>query len=77
MNITIIGTGYVGLVNGACMAFQGANVTCIDKDKEKIDGLKNGKIPIYENQLEPMVKYCIENGRLSFIHSCSCWMANH
>ena len=66
MNITIIGTGYVGLVNGTCMAFQGANVTCIDKDEEKIDGLKNGKIPIYENQLEPMVKYCVKNGRLSF-----------
>ena len=54
MKITIIGTGYVGLVNGVCMSYQGADVTCIDIDKEKIDRLSRGESPIYEELLEPM-----------------------
>lgn len=66
MNITVIGTGYVGLVNGACMATNGANVTCIDIDKEKIDKLNNGELPIYEELLEPMVKFGLTTGRLKF-----------
>lgn len=66
MNITIIGTGYVGLVNGACMATNGAYVTCIDIDKEKIDKLNNGELPIYEQLLEPMVKFGLTTGRLRF-----------
>ena len=66
MNITVIGTGYVGLVNGACMATNGAHVTCIDIDKEKIDKLNNGELPIYEELLEPMVKFGLTTGRLKF-----------
>ena len=66
MRITIIGTGYVGLVNGACMAYKGADVTCIDVDERKIDGLKNGIIPIYEENLENIIKESVKEGRLHF-----------
>ena len=48
MNITMIGTGYVGLVTGTCLAEVGHNVTCVDIDQNKIDMLKNGRSPIYE-----------------------------
>ena len=65
MNITIIGTGYVGLVNGACFAMNGAHVTCVDIDKEKIANLQKGVLPIYEELLEPMVHYGIQTGKLS------------
>ena len=66
MNITIIGTGYVGLVNGACMAANGANVTCVDVDEKKISGLRVGVIPIYEQGLEAMVKYGTARHKLHF-----------
>ncbi|MDC6389780.1 UDP-glucose/GDP-mannose dehydrogenase family protein [Maribacter sp. PR1] len=66
MNLTVIGTGYVGLVSGTCFAEMGNNVTCIDVDKKKIDALKNGTIPIYEPGLEPMVKRNIESDTLHF-----------
>ncbi|MDY6793060.1 MAG: UDP-glucose/GDP-mannose dehydrogenase family protein [Thermodesulfobacteriota bacterium] len=66
MNICIVGTGYVGLVTAACFAEMGNDVCCIDVDPIIIDGLKSGKIHIYEPGLEQLVKRNIEQGRLSF-----------
>ncbi len=66
MKITVIGTGYVGLVTGACLSDVGIEVTCIDIDQKKIDGLKNGVLPIYEPGLEEIVKRNYHKGRLNF-----------
>ena len=66
MKITVIGTGYVGLVTGACLSDVGIEVTCIDIDQKKIDGLKNGILPIYEPGLEEIVKRNYHKGRLNF-----------
>jgi UDPglucose 6-dehydrogenase len=66
MKITIVGTGYVGLVSGTTLAETGVNVTCVDIDKKKIELLNEGVIPIYEPGLEPMVKRNVQSGRLSF-----------
>jgi UDPglucose 6-dehydrogenase len=66
MRIAMIGTGYVGLVSGACFADFGHHVTCVDKDAGKIDALKGGKMPIWEPGLEAIVKANAERGRLSF-----------
>src|SRR5258708_2096 len=66
MNVTVIGTGYVGLVTGACLADAGNTVFCLDVDKDKIARLNEGRIPIFEPGLEPVVKRNREAGRLRF-----------
>ena len=66
MNITMLGTGYVGLVSGTCFSEFGFDVCCVDKDKDKINNLKNDIIPIYEPGLQNLVKKNKNSGRLSF-----------
>ena len=66
MRIAMIGTGYVGLVSGTCLADFGHHVTCVDKDQAKIDGLLAGQMPIWEPGLESLVKSNVDRGRLKF-----------
>jgi UDPglucose 6-dehydrogenase len=66
VKITIFGSGYVGLVTGACLADGGHEVMCVDVDQKKIDGLSQGIIPIYEPGLEALLKQNLANGRLRF-----------
>jgi UDPglucose 6-dehydrogenase len=66
MRITMIGTGYVGLVSGACLSEVGHEVVCVDRDQRKIDALKKGVMPIYEPGLDVLVARNVEAGRLSF-----------
>jgi len=66
MNICIIGTGYVGLVTGVCLAEFGMNLTCVDSDRQKIDLLQQGKVPIHEPELEDLVRKNLKEKRLRF-----------
>jgi len=66
MNISVIGTGYVGLVSGACLAGSGNNVICVDIDEDKINSLKQGRVTFYEPGLEDIVRKNIKEGRLHF-----------
>src|SRR5450756_436504 len=66
MECCVIGTGYVGLVTGACLADLGHTVLCVDRDGEKIEALSAGRVPIYEEGLEALVKKNLESGDLGF-----------
>ena len=66
MKICIVGTGYVGLVTGACLASVGNDVTCVDVDAKKVESLKQGVVTIYEPRLENLVRENLDNGRLQF-----------
>lgn len=76
MNLTIIGTGYVGLVTGTCFAEMGNFVTCVDVDAVKIERLREGVIPIFEPKLEPLVISNLKEGRLKFTTSLAEAMAD-
>lgn len=71
MRVAMIGTGYVGLVSGACIADFGHQVTCVDKDTKKISALKAGEIPIYEPGLDEVVRSNVRQGRLAFTTTLS------
>jgi UDPglucose 6-dehydrogenase len=71
MRIAMIGTGYVGLVSGACIADFGHRVTCVDKDTAKISALNSGEIPIYEPGLKDIVQANVRQGRLLFTTALS------
>jgi UDPglucose 6-dehydrogenase len=66
MELTVVGTGYVGLVAGTCFAETGHQVTCVDKDAQKIEMLRRGEVPIYEPRLPELIQRNVEKGRLSF-----------
>ena len=66
MKIIVVGTGYVGLVTGACLAEVGTEVVCIDVNEEKIQNLRKGILPIYEPGLEQIVERNFQKGRLRF-----------
>ncbi|MGH7754623.1 MAG: 2-dehydropantoate 2-reductase N-terminal domain-containing protein, partial [Gemmatimonadales bacterium] len=66
MRVAVVGTGYVGLVVGACLAETGNDVVCADLDEPKIAGLKKNQLPIYEPGLEPLVVHNQREGRLRF-----------
>src|SRR5258708_15679253 len=65
MNVAIIGTGYVGLTTGVCLAFLGHSVCCLDVDEKKVERLREGKIPIYERWLEELLEEAREHLRFT------------
>ena len=67
MKISVIGTGYVGLVTAACFADMGNHVKCLDIDKKKIEKLKQGRIPIYEPGLDELIDRSVKNKSISFL----------
>ena len=69
MNIVIVGSGYVGLVTGACLAEKGQHVTCVDISESRIEGLKRGVVPIYEPGLDEIIDRNAKAGRLEFTTS--------
>ena len=69
MNIAIIGSGYVGLVTGVCLAHIGHHVISVDNNPDKIKKLKRGELPIYEPGLQELMKECVKKKRLSFTGS--------
>ena len=71
MRVAMIGTGYVGLVSGACFADFGHEVVCVDKDASKVEMLNSGGIPIYEPGLDLLVERNVREGRLSFTQDIS------
>ena len=66
MKIAVIGAGYVGLVTGVCLAEIGHEIICIDNNPDKIKKLKSGKVPFFEPNLEPLIVYNVNEGRLRF-----------
>ena len=74
MRLMMIGTGYVGLVSGACLADFGHQVICVDKDAAKVEALRRGEVPIYEPGLDELVRKNVAEGRLAF--SVGSWEAN-
>src|SRR5690554_4428617 len=69
MNIAVIGTGYVGLVTGTCFAETGNEVICVDIDKDKVERMRQGEVPIYESHLETLFERNIKADRLKFTTS--------
>ena len=69
MKVCVIGTGYVGLVAGTCLAEMGNDVICVDKDEKKLEQLKNGRVPIYEPGLEELIKVNVKENRLTFTNN--------
>ncbi|MGZ8274566.1 MAG: 2-dehydropantoate 2-reductase N-terminal domain-containing protein, partial [Burkholderiaceae bacterium] len=69
MKISVIGTGYVGLVTGACLADVGNDVLCVDVDPRKVERLQRGEVPIHEPGLEPVVERSMKSARLQFTTS--------
>ena len=66
MRLTVIGCGYVGLVTGACLAAAGHEVFCTDVDKKRIDQLNEGKVPIYEEHLDEVLKRAVAREKISY-----------
>lgn len=69
MNLVVVGSGYVGLVSGACLADKGHRVICVDISEERIAGLKRGEVPIYEPGLDAIIARNADTGALSFTTS--------